>query len=148
MAGKPSKWTDAIRDQVIEMRKTKSISEIANHFNTNLSAFQKAIRTWRQQGYEISSKQRPLLNEVRAILIKGEYIQRIYTGKGWVLYHRHVWEQANGPIPDNYCIRFKDGDKMNCNISNLELSFLADHIDRSKRAIISKPKSEKVKKLL
>ncbi|MFW5908032.1 MAG: HNH endonuclease signature motif containing protein [Desulfosalsimonas sp.] len=37
--------------------------------------------------------------------------------------HKHVWiwEQANGPAPDGHAIIFKDGDKRNFNIDNLEL---------------------------
>lgn len=35
--------------------------------------------------------------------------------------HRYVWEQAHGPVPDNMIIAFKDGDKNNCELSNLML---------------------------
>lgn len=39
--------------------------------------------------------------------------------KKWKLKHRWIWEQNNGPIPPGYVIRFKDGNKLNCNIDNL-----------------------------
>ena len=39
----------------------------------------------------------------------------------WVLYHRWVWEQRNGEIPEGYIVAFKDGDRNNCDINNLEL---------------------------
>lgn len=35
--------------------------------------------------------------------------------------HRVVWEAANGAIPDTHVVIFKDGDKMNCDLSNLDL---------------------------
>jgi HNH endonuclease len=35
--------------------------------------------------------------------------------------HRIVWEEANGKVPASYVVCFKDGDKMNCDLSNLEL---------------------------
>lgn len=35
--------------------------------------------------------------------------------------HRHIWEQANGPIPKGYNISFKDGDRTNCELQNLVL---------------------------
>lgn len=38
-----------------------------------------------------------------------------------VLKHRYVWEQANGPIPDGHCIAFRDGNRANCDLSNLYL---------------------------
>lgn len=38
----------------------------------------------------------------------------------WVYLSRHTWEQAHGPIPKNGCIVFKDGNTLNCELSNLE----------------------------
>lgn len=38
-----------------------------------------------------------------------------------VLKHRYVWEQANGPIPDGHNIAFRDGNRQNCDLSNLYL---------------------------
>lgn len=52
-------------------------------------------------------------------IIKYQYL-RISSGK-WVLLHRHIWEQANGPIPTNMLVIFKDKDTSNCSLSNLEL---------------------------
>jgi len=41
--------------------------------------------------------------------------------KRWRLKHNVVWEEANGPIPEGYCLLFLDGDKTNITIENLEL---------------------------
>jgi len=41
--------------------------------------------------------------------------------KHWELLQRYVWEQYNGPIPKGNNIIFKDGDAMNCDITNLEM---------------------------
>lgn len=38
-----------------------------------------------------------------------------------VLKHRHLWEQAHGPIPDDMCLKCLDGDKANSDPSNWEL---------------------------
>ncbi|MGJ8619578.1 MAG: HNH endonuclease signature motif containing protein [Methylophilaceae bacterium] len=35
--------------------------------------------------------------------------------------HKWNWKQANGPIPDGMVIKFIDGNKQNCDLSNLEL---------------------------
>ena len=50
---------------------------------------------------------------------KYKYI-RVSLGK-WMLLHRFNWEQSNGTIPKGMKILFKDGDTMNCDVSNLEL---------------------------
>lgn len=52
------------------------------------------------------------------------------SGK-WVHLHRFIWEKANGPIPKDSVVRFIDGDKMNCTLSNLEL------IPKAKNAILN-----------
>ena len=44
----------------------------------------------------------------------------IKTKNGWKLKSHYVWEQHNGKIPKNHCIIHKDGDKLNCDINNLE----------------------------
>lgn len=41
--------------------------------------------------------------------------------KVWPFLHRHRWEQAHGPIPEGYTVVFKDGDRSNCALENLEL---------------------------
>ena len=38
-----------------------------------------------------------------------------------VMKHRWVWEQAHGPIPKGYNIMFRDGNRLNCSLDNLEL---------------------------
>ena len=38
---------------------------------------------------------------------------------GWL--HRYVWEKHNGPIPKGFIIHHKDHNKLNNDISNLEL---------------------------
>jgi hypothetical protein len=48
-----------------------------------------------------------------------------HTGFGnvkvWPLLNRYTWEQSNGPIPPGHAICFKDGNRDNCEIANLEL---------------------------
>lgn len=44
-----------------------------------------------------------------------------YHRERWRLKHHIVWEEHNGPIPQNCIVIFKDGDKTNFEISNLEL---------------------------
>jgi hypothetical protein len=48
----------------------------------------------------------------------------------WVYVHRRNWEEAHGPIPPGRMIRFKDGDRLNCDLSNLELETRSEHVLR------------------
>jgi HNH endonuclease len=51
--------------------------------------------------------------------------------KVWPLLNRHIWEQAKGPIPPKHLVVFKDGDRKNCAIENLELISMADNARRN-----------------
>lgn len=50
---------------------------------------------------------------------KSGYVH-IKTADGWKLKQRVVWEQERGAIPEGYVIYFKDGNRSNCDVSNLE----------------------------
>lgn len=39
----------------------------------------------------------------------------------WVLKHRHVWEQVNGPVLANHVVIFKDNNMHNFDINNLQM---------------------------
>lgn len=39
----------------------------------------------------------------------------------WRFVHREVWEAAHGPVPAGMALRFRDGDRGNCALDNLEL---------------------------
>lgn len=55
---------------------------------------------------------------------------RIGLGK-WKEYHIYRWEKFRGPVPDGKILRFKDGNSLNCNISNLDLIDRTEHMLRS-----------------
>jgi hypothetical protein len=57
------------------------------------------------------------------------YIKVSMTEK-MVLKHRYVWEQANGPVPDGHCVAFRDGNRQNCELSNLYLLSRGDNARR------------------
>jgi len=46
----------------------------------------------------------------------------------WQQKHRHVWEQHNGTIPKGSNIQFKDGNRQNCDISNLYIISRSEQI--------------------
>lgn len=49
----------------------------------------------------------------------------------WPFHHRYLWEQANGPIPEGHIVTFRDGNRQNCTIENLDLMTLADNARRN-----------------
>lgn len=50
----------------------------------------------------------------------------------WKPLHILEWERANGrPLPDGHCLRFRDGNRLNTALSNLELISRADNARRN-----------------
>lgn len=49
----------------------------------------------------------------------------------WMLLHRKVWEDANGPIPRGHVIRFKNGDTLDARLENLECISRSEHAMRN-----------------
>jgi hypothetical protein len=59
--------------------------------------------------------------------------QWIRISKGnWKMYSRYVWEQHNGKIPAAHIIVHKDGNTLNCDITNLEMISMAENIKRNR----------------
>lgn len=52
---------------------------------------------------------------------EGYRTRKVAEPNEWVYVHRFNWEKANGPIPERMCVIFADGNKLNCDISNLRL---------------------------
>ena len=55
----------------------------------------------------------------------------------FVAKHRLVWEKANGPIPPGNVLIFRDGDKTNCELSNLRMITLAENCELNRRELRS-----------
>lgn len=62
-------------------------------------------------------------------LIQYKYI-RLSLGV-WYPYHQHKWEKKYGKIPASHCLWFKDGNSLNCKLSNLELITRAENMKRN-----------------
>ena len=57
----------------------------------------------------------------RQIVDEGYIKVKIGEPNVWKRLHIIEWEKHHGQIPEGYIVRFKDGDKLNCKIENLEL---------------------------
>lgn len=52
---------------------------------------------------------------------------KVHDGpRGWRAFHVILWEDVNGPVPPGYTLCFKDRDKLNVDVANLELVSRAD----------------------
>lgn len=51
--------------------------------------------------------------------------------KGWRGLHQILWEDAHGPIPQGFAVCFKNGDKLDVELGNLELVSRADLMRRN-----------------
>jgi hypothetical protein len=49
----------------------------------------------------------------------------------WRLKHRVVYENVNGPIPDNHIVVFKDNNQLNFDINNLQLITKVENMQRN-----------------
>lgn len=49
----------------------------------------------------------------------------------WIAYQRHIWQNEHGEIPKGSIIIFKDGNTMNCELSNLEMLTKAENMLRN-----------------
>lgn len=65
----------------------------------------------------------------------------------WPLLQRHTWEQAHGPIPAGFAVVFKDGNKANCALDNLELVSRADLMRRNTVHNLPKPLAQTIQLL-
>lgn len=68
------------------------------------------------------------INEDGYVLIKVEGERKM------VFKHRHVWQQHHGPIPKGMLVTFRDGNRQNCDIQNLELRSMQDNMRRTVRS--------------
>lgn len=57
-----------------------------------------------------------------------------HTGQPWyyIPKHKWIWEQANGPIPENHVLTFIDDNPGNCTLENIELISRAELCRRNK----------------
>lgn len=90
------------------------------HWYRNLASTARAKmqRTQFKKG-RVSSNTKPVGYE--SIHQDGYVYIKVESHKRMVLKSRYVWELHNGPIPKGMCIGFRDGNRLNCDISNLEM---------------------------
>jgi hypothetical protein len=91
----------------------------------------KAAENWRPIGAIAGDSEGYLRIKVREA-IHGKEPTGFGNVKVWPLLHRRVWEQLNGSVPAGHAIAFKDGDRHNCSVENLELISRAELAHRNR----------------
>lgn len=68
-----------------------------------------------------------------------------HTGRPTRFKHKHVWiwEQEHGPVPEGMCVSFIDGDKLHCELENLELVTRGELAIRNKLQLNQQPEELK-----
>jgi hypothetical protein len=74
------------------------------------------------------------------ILIKVDEVNPHTGFKGWYR-HKHIviWESEHGAVPDGYIIRLRDGNKLNCELSNLVCVSQAVNLRMNKNQVNALP---------
>lgn len=49
----------------------------------------------------------------------------------WKMLHVYNWEKVNGPLPADHIVVFRDKDRMNCDVSNMECIKLEENMRRN-----------------
>jgi hypothetical protein len=99
------------------------------------SRFQKGHKTWNagSKGIhmapqtEFKKGHQPYNTKYDGYESKRDQYWYIRVNGKFVLKHRHIWEQINGPIPIEMVLKFKDKNTDNIQIENLYLCSRKDH---------------------
>lgn len=97
----------------------------------------KGLRTGGESGWfktgQVSARWKPedyLIGSLR--LSKDGIVEMKVAERGrWKSFHVCLWEDVNGPVPQGHCVIFKDRDRLNIDIENLELVTRAENMRRN-----------------
>lgn len=87
--------------------------------------YEKVKHTFFKKGH-VSDNYRPIGSE--RVSVDGYVEIKVQDPSIWKLKHRLVWEDNNGKIKQGFNVQFKDGNRENCEISNLYLITRKDQV--------------------
>jgi hypothetical protein len=90
-----------------------------------------AARNWKPVGTILRDTEGYLRIKVREA-VHGKEATGFGNVRVWPLLQRHVWEQHHGPIPPRHVIAFRNRDRADCAIRNLECISRADLARRNR----------------
>lgn len=93
-----------------------------------------------KKGHVPANKQEPGSIAVFKFNHKPYKMLKLRNGR-WAFYHRLLWMKHNGEIPSGHVIRFADGNTLNCQLDNLQLTSRADMMKKYRKNPAKKKKS-------
>lgn len=111
-------------DPVLSGRTSNGNRGGSTRFKPGHKAWNKGMKGLQIGGHETQFKPGRLPHNTKhdgAISVRDGYKYIRISKAVWVPLHRHVWEQKHGPIPEGMNLIFKDKNRMNCDLDNLEL---------------------------
>lgn len=90
-------------------------------------------KTWFPKGHNPANK-----TEVGTVRLRGDGFLYEKYGPGnldWKPHHQLVWERAYGKQPKGHTIIFKDGNHLNCDLSNLALVSMAENLEMNRKGL-------------
>lgn len=82
-------------------------------------------KTWVPIGTEVVTRDGYLKRKVR------DDAERGMSRRNWKFVHVLLWEEQNGPVPDGHAVVFKNGDRSDIRIENLDLINRCDLMSRN-----------------
>ena len=123
---------DYIRRHASKLNDVELASRLCRIFGNPLWNRKRVAYVRRKYGIPSAGHTRPSakVGAVRNHKYKGKPRLVIKVGdrpKRWILYARYVWEQAHGSVPKGCVVMHIDGDRMNCELSNLRCVTKQEH---------------------
>ena len=110
-----------VRSKDIKIKRRRS--HVFPHNKSKSTRFKKGCKA-------VSAKPIGFISEIKR---RGKTWKNIKVSeKKWQLYHEYVWEQHNGKMPERHFVKFKDGNQLNTDISNLYLESLEYHLTKNR----------------
>ena len=141
-------WGLIIPPELAEKRKKASCfkkgHKPANKGVKGLSQYsQKAIEGMKKGWFKRGHKPKNTITDTKLSQRKDSNGRKYWWYKisdgHWDLYHRYIWEQEHGGVPENHIIVFKDSNPDNVQLSNLECISKGEHARRNKEGYYKNP---------
>jgi hypothetical protein len=102
---------------------------------THFHAGGRSVETQFKRGHR-SARAAQLYQPIGALRINADgyvdlKVREAPGAKAWRGLHIELWEDARGPVPPGHCLAFRDRDKLNVCVENLELITRAENLRRN-----------------
>lgn len=104
----------------------KSIEDVAKVYRKTRQA---AYDQFKARGFKLRSKQMKglqVLDGIKFTLMKSGYLRGSVPGRGRMTMHKYLWEKHRGEVPPGHNLHFKDGNRENVSLENLECLPIAE----------------------